>query len=162
MLNEIGTSFPVEMFNHILEHVQGKDLISTACVSKQFNRLTETYANNNLPEGVFGKASQLKYKGDPGDVPNLPLKMYIKFDPAVNMLTLIPEELNNALLDLTSFDKFISDFKNGKDAFESNYRFPLKNIQIDNKTFSEAHQVLLNRNLDEKTAVPASHFFRVS
>jgi|GEM_PF-4629567 len=65
--------------------------------------------------------------------------MYIKFDPAVNMLTLIPEELNNALLDLTSFDKFISDFKNGKDAFESNYRFPLKNIQIDNKTFSEAH-----------------------
>ncbi len=150
MLNEIGASFPVEIFNHILEHVQGKDLIANACVNKQFETLTNLYANNNLPKGVFGKASWLKYKGDPGDVPNLPLKMYVKFDPAVNMLTLIPEGLNKVPLDLASFDKFVSDYKNGKEAFESNYVHPLVNIKV-NDIAGKAHWVLLNRNLTEET-----------
>ena len=61
------------------------------------------------------------------------LKMY-DFDPLSVMLTFIPQAINGKNLTLSSIDRFVSDNKNGKELFKSNYMDELRNWGIDDVT----------------------------
>ena len=77
------------------------------------------------------------------------LKMYA-FDSSKQMLTLILETINGKPLTLSSIDRFVSDSKNGKDAFKSNYLYPLSSIfGITDKTVKpfKAHWVMLSKDV---------------
>ena len=48
------------------------------------------------------------------------------FDPLNEMLTFIPQTINGKKLTLSSIDRFVSDNKNGKELFKSNYMDELR------------------------------------
>ena len=129
--------------------LSNSNLLALSCVNKQFEKLTNDYAKSYRPEGCFGKAEWISYGGNPGDEPYLPLKMIQDFDSSKYMLTFIPETINGEELTLSSFDRFVSDYKNGKDAFESNYRHPLSSAGINDKTVKpfKAHWVMLSKDV---------------
>ena len=144
-------SLPQEVFNEVLKHNKS-NFVATACVSKQFNAFTNDYAKNNLPAGRFCAKEWKSYGGDPGVEPVIPLKMY-DFDSSKWMLTLIPERINGELLTLSGFDRFVSDYKNGKDTFKSNYRYRLSYFGISDKTVKpfKAHWVMLSKDVLDGT-----------
>lgn len=137
---------PEDVWNEIL-HYSESYLVPMACVSRQFEVLTLTYAKNNKPEMRFDKVEWIKRHGDPGDEPPIPLKMY-GFDPQRYTLTLIPETINNELLTLSSFDRFISDCKNSKEPFQTNY-YAFKDSGITERTVKKfkTHWVLLSKEV---------------
>ena len=65
------------------------------------------------------------------------------------MLTLILENIKEEALTLSSIDRFVSDCKNGKDAFKSNYLTPLSDYGIDDNTLKpfKAHWVMLSKDV---------------
>lgn len=141
---------PEDVWNEIL-HYSESYLVRMACVSRQFEVLTLTYAKNNKPKKSFDKAEWIKRNGDPGDEPSIPLKMY-GFDPQRYTLTLIPERINNELLTLRSFDRFISDCKNGKEPFQTNYyAFNDSGITEETAIQFKTHWVLLSKGLFKGT-----------
>jgi len=83
----------------------------------------------------------------------IPLKMIQDFDSSKWMLTWIPETINGQELTLSSMDRFVSDFKNGKDAFKSNYRDLPSNFGIHDKTVKpfKAHWVMLSKDVLDGT-----------
>lgn len=139
--------FPQDVWNEVLKHSKS-DLVALACASQSLNELTNDYAKNNLPAGRFGAKEWKSFGGDPGIEPAIPLKMYA-FDSSKWMLTFIPETINGEKLTLSSFDRFVSDYKNGKNAFKSNYRNPLSNAGINDKTVKpfKAHWVMLSKDV---------------
>lgn len=141
---------PEDVWNEIL-HYSESYLVRMACVSRQFEVLTLTYAKNNKPKDRFDKAEWIKRNGDPGEEPPIPLKMY-SFDPQRYTLTLIPETINNELLTLSSFDRFLSNCKNDKDAFQTNY-YNMNDVRITDKTAIKfkTHWVLLSKGVVKGT-----------
>ncbi len=141
---------PEDVWNEIL-HYSESYLVRMACVSRHFELLTLTYAKNNKPEMRFDKAEWIKRNGDPGEEPPIPLKMY-GFDPKMYTLTLIPETINDELLTLSSFDRFVSNCKNDKDAFQTNYyAFNDSGITEGTAIQFKTHWVLLSKGLFKGT-----------
>ena len=144
---------PQDVWNEVLKHSKS-DLVALACASQSLNELTKDYAKNNLPAGRFGTKEWKGLGGDPGIEPVIPLKMYAIFDSSKQVLTFIPETINGEfLLTLSSIDRFVSDYKNGKDAFKSNYRSPLNDIGIKDETVKpfKAHWVILSKDVLDGT-----------
>jgi len=129
------------------------DLVALACASQLLNKLVQDYAKNNSPVDCFGDKDWKYFGADPSAAHPVPLKMIQVFDSSKWMLTWIPETINGKELTLSSIDHFVSDFKNGKDAFKSIYSFPLKNSGINDKTVEpfKAHWVLLSKDVLDGT-----------
>ena len=155
MIRAHNMAFPVEMccpledYDDILYEVlkySKLSLVAIACVNKQFNALTKKYAENYRPEGCFGRVEWLSFGGDPGIEPHLPLKMIQDFDASKEMLTLIPESINDEPLTLSSIDAFISKHKNSD---KSNYTFPLSQHGIYDNTVKKfkSHFVILSKDV---------------
>ena len=141
---------PEDVWNEIL-HYSESFLVRMACVSRQFKTLTLTYAKNNQPEVRFDKAEWIKFKADPGIEPPIPLKMY-GHDPQRYTLTLIPETINDELLTLSSFDRFVSHCKNDKDTFQTNYyAFNDSGITEGTAIQFKTHWVLLSKGVSKGT-----------
>ncbi len=140
--------FPQDVWNEVLKHSK-PDLVALSVLSQSLNKLTNDYAKSYRPEGCFGKAEWISYGGNPGAEPYLPLKMIQDFDSSKWMLTFIPETINGEELTLSSFDRFVSDYKNGKDAFRSNYRYLLSDYDINDKTVKpfKSHWVMLSKDV---------------
>ena len=140
--------FPKDIWNEVLSKSHS-DLVAISCVSQSLNEWTKVYAEKITPEGCFGPTQWIKRKVDVKVVPKIPLKMIQDFDPLKWMLTLVLEEINGESLTLSSIDCFVSDCKNGKDAFKSNYRYPLSEYGIDDKTVKpfKAHWVMLSKDV---------------
>lgn len=113
--------FPKELFNEVLRESRS-NIVAMSCVSIQFNAYVKDFIEKT-PLGSLGLKEWKSFNGDPGDVFPIPVKLYQNFDPVNEILQFIPEKLNGEYLSLSSIDRFVSDFKNGKDNFKSNYRF---------------------------------------
>ena len=150
-MNEVGMSFPVELFNEILKYSKS-NFVAISCATKQFDALIKDYATNYTPVGSFGKAEWLKHKADPGIVFPIPLKMIQDFDPTTEILTFIPRKLNNKRLTLTLFDKFVKKTKNSD---KSNYSFSLDEYGIPNSSVKKSHWVRLSQNIVPETVTKA-------
>ncbi len=136
---------PKDVCNEILKHSKS-DFVALACVSQSLNHLTNDYAKNNLPAGRFGAKEWKRFGADTGVESAIPLKMY-DFDSSKWLLTFIPETINGKPLTLSSFDRFVSDYKNGKDAFKSNYRNRLNGINDKTVKPFKAHWVMLSKDV---------------
>ena len=106
----------------------------------------------HLVKNTFGAKEWKSFGADPGIEPAIPLKMY-DFDSSNWMLTLIPETINKEPLTLSSIDRFVSDCKNGKNTFKSNYEDLLSNSGINDETVKpfKAHFVMLSKDVLEGT-----------
>lgn len=91
-----------------------------ACVNKHFEKMSREFLKSNPNGDYFGTAEWIKYGADPGIEPLLPLKMFQDFDPSKEILTLIPEMINNEPLTLRSIDILVSKHKK----VTSIYTFP--------------------------------------
>jgi len=143
---------PQDIWSEIVKHSK-TDLVALACANQSLNKLAQDYAKNNPPADCFG-AKDWKYFGAEQTVAHpVPLKMIQDFDSSKWMLTWVPETINGKELTLSSIDQFVSDFKNGKDAFKSTYQFPLSNRVIHDKTVKpfKAHWVMLSRDVLDGT-----------
>ena len=142
-----------DIFAEVLKHSKSS-LVTLACVTKQFNTLTHAFAKNYRPEVCFGRAEWLSFSGDPGIEPplNLPLRIIQNFDPDKQILTFIPETINNIPLTLSSIDRFVSVCKNKT---ESNYSTTLDFFKISDKTGGKvkAHWVLLSKDIFAETCI---------
>jgi len=138
-------SFPQDAFNEIIS-CSKQSLVALSCINKQFNKLTNDYAKNNLPESCFGEKEWKKYGADIGILPAISLKIIQDFDGSKFILTLIPETLNGEPLTLTSIDEFIKSLKKND---ESNYFFSLLKSGISNETAGkhEAHYMMLSKDV---------------
>ena len=144
------SGWPQDIFNEVFKYDQS-NLVAIACVCKQFTSFTKDYAQKNLPIGRFGAKEWKIYGGDVGDEPTIPLKMY-GFNPDEWMLTLIPETINQENLTLTSVDRFVSDYKNGRDNFISNYQARnFHGIKDEIVGKFKTHWVLLSKQILEGT-----------
>lgn len=142
-----------DIFAEVLKHSKSS-LVPLAGVTKQFNALTHAFAKNYRPEGCFGKAEWLSFNGDPGIEPplNLPLRIIQNFDPNKQILTFIPETINDIPLTLSSIDQFVNACKNKT---ESNYSTTLDFFKISNETGGKvkAHWVLLFKDILAETYI---------
>lgn len=146
--NKVVMPLPADLWGEIIFNHTKLELLIIASVSKQFKSLANDYAKNHPPKGCFGKAEWLRYGGDPGVVPQLPLHMYNRFNPYYEMLTLIPETINGELTTLSSIDRFFSYCKKTN---VSNYRNPLDKYEIYDfsiKAF-KSHWVLLSKRISK-------------
>jgi len=127
--------------------------VALACASQSLNKLVQDYAKDNPPADCFSAKDWKIFGADLMVAHPIPLKMIQDFDSLKWMLTWIPETINGKELTLSSFDQFVSDFKNGKDAFKSTYRDPLANRGIVDKTVKpfKAHWVMLSKDVLDGT-----------
>ncbi len=133
---------PLEMWNEIISHIEPANLKVMACLNREFENLTLIYFN------CFGKEDWLKRGVDLGKEPPIPLNMR-NFDPRKYLLTLVPEMIIDQPLTLSSLDRFVSDCKNGKDTFISNYRFNHENHRVNDNIAKKVktHWVLLSKEV---------------
>ena len=143
---------PQDIWNEFVKHSKS-DLVALACASQSLNKLVQDYAKNNPPAECFGAKEWKSFGADVGVVLPVPLKMIQDFDSSKWMLTWIPETINEKELTLSSIDQYVSDSKNGKDAFESNYKYPLSDRGIPDKTVKpfKAHWVMLSKDVLDGT-----------
>lgn len=117
-------------------------LVALSCVSKQLETLAKNFAATYRPEGCFGKVQWLSFKGDPSEETFLPLKMIQDFDPKHQLLTFIPETLNNEPLTLTWIDCFVCK---SKGTIKSNIKgWHNVDITLGN---AKAHWVIISKNI---------------
>jgi len=143
---------PQDIWNEVLKHSKS-DLVALACASQSLNKLAHDYAKNNQPADCFGAKDWKHFGADVGVAHPIPLKMIQDFDSSKWMLTWIPETINGQELTLSSMDQFVSDFKNGIDTFESNYKYPLSDLGIHDKMVKpfKAHWVMLSKDVLDGT-----------
>jgi len=127
--------------------------VALACASQSLNKLVQDYAKDNPPADCFSAKDWKIFGADLMVAHPIPLKMIQDFDSHKWMLTWIPETINGKELTLSSFDQFVSDFKNGKDAFKSAYKYSLSDAGINDKTVKpfKAHWVMLSRDVLDGT-----------
>jgi hypothetical protein len=149
--NEISL-FPLDVWNEVFK-ASKSNLVVLSCTSHLFNKLARDYSENVFSKGCFGIKEWKLFGADMDEelaaLFPIPLKMVQDFDLSKETLTFIPEILNGEPLILSSIDRFVSDFKNGKEVFKSNYRYPLKDCGIDDKTPKpfKAHWVILSKDV---------------
>jgi hypothetical protein len=141
---------PQDIWNVVLKYSKS-DLVALSCASQSLNKFVKDYAKNIVPADCFGAKEWMSFGADPMVALPVPLKMIQDFDSSKWMLTWIPETINGKELTLSSIDQFVSDSKNGKDAFKSNYRYP--QINCFNKTVKpfKAHWVMLSKDVLDGT-----------
>ena len=137
---------PIEMWNTIISHVEPDSLKVMMCVSKEFENLTLIFSS------CFNREDWLKRNVDPGIESPIPSSMR-DFDPRKYLLTLVPGMINDLPLTLSSLDRFVSDCKNGKDSFISNYRNDHKNHRVNDDIAQKVktHWVLLSKDVLDGT-----------
>lgn len=136
-------NFPDEMWQEVISHSK-HSLVLLSCVSKQFETLNKTFAENYRLKYCFGKVQWLSFGGDPGDEPFLPLKMIQNFDPDHQILTFIPETINNEGLTLSSIDRFVSKIAKKNTSYHSRSLILVPDSFV-SKT--KNHWVLLSKNI---------------
>lgn len=147
--NVVNTWLPEEIWQEVTEYSHS-NLINLSLVNKEFEALIKKYAENHRVKYCFGKVQWLSFGGDPGIEPFLPLRMIQDFDHRHQMLTLIPETINNEMLTLRSIDAFVSKSKNTD---ITNYIYPHGNSIIDNIKVEKvkSHWVLLSKTVLDGT-----------
>lgn len=149
MLSEIGNRCPLELFYHVI-NFDKFNLIPLSLLNRKFNELAHAFVQDNLPLKCFGEKEWRRYKGNPGVVTHLPFQLFLNFDSSKEILTFIPETINDEELNLNTIDAFVSAFCNVKTC----YKFPLKSAGIYEKTLkkTEAHWVKLSKDILPETS----------
>ncbi len=148
MLSEIGNRCPIELFYHVIDFDKF-NLIRITLINKKFNELAHAYVKENPPKDCFSVKEWKHYGVNPGIISPLPFQMFLKFDSSKEILTFIPETINDVELTLSSIDAFFSPLINAKTI----YKFPLKSAGISEKTIkkTEAHWVKLSKEISTET-----------
>lgn len=143
---------PKECFWEVLSY-SNLDIVSLACVSKQFYALTTQFAKQCPPEGCFGRVQWEKYGAKVGEEPSMipiALKLYQDCAKGLFMCTFIPETINREPLTLSSIDRFVGECKSVK---KSNFAYPLagRGISDDSVKKFKSHWVILAKDVLEGT-----------
>lgn len=148
MLSEIGNRCPLEVFYHVI-NLDKFNLIPLSLLNRKFNELAHAFVQDNLPLGCFGEKEWRQHGGNPGVVTHLPFQLFLNFDSSKEILTFIPETINDEELNLNTIDAFVSPFCN----VTTCYKFPLKSAGIYEKTLkkTEAHWVILSKDVLPET-----------
>jgi hypothetical protein len=143
---------PLDVWHEVFK-ASKLNLVVLSCTSHLFHKMARDYAENVFAKGCFGikewRLFGAEMDEDFAALFSIPLKMVQDFDPSKETLTFIPEIINGEPLTLSSIDRFVSDFKNGKEVFKSNYRYLLKDYGIDDTTVKpfKAHWVILSKDV---------------
>lgn len=148
MLSEIGNRCPLELFYHVIDFDKF-NLILISLLNRKFKELAHAYVKEHPPKHCFGEKEWNLHKGNPGIETRIPFQMYLNFDPSKEILTFIPETINDVELTLTSLDSFVSSLF----GLETIYKFPLKSAGILEKNLkkTEAHWVILSKDVLPET-----------
>lgn len=149
MINEVGPTFPFDVWKEIVKHSKSH-FVALACVNRQFEILIKTFVTNNPPKGCFGLKEWKNCGANLAVVLPIPLKMYQDFDEEHQILTFIPKKINNQHLTLSSIDQFVCNYtKSGK----SNYLYPLNDCSIYDGTVEKfkSHWVVLSKTVLPET-----------
>lgn len=150
MINEVGISFPLDLWKEIIMYSK-PHLTHVACINRQFEKLAHEYFENHPCKEFIGEKVWIKFGGDPGSVITVPVKMIQDFDATKQILTFIPETINNVPLTLSSFMIFLSDSKiKEKTKFKNSF----SNIaHISDEIISKvrAHWVILSKDVLQGT-----------
>jgi hypothetical protein len=118
-----------ELISKCFSYLKSRELNSCQLVCKTWNILAsddKLWLSILAQEIAFGEEDWKTYFGDPGEVPPLTLEdlKFMKKAGQTHSLTLIPEKIDNEILDLKKFEEMRKNPKKGRPTF-TNFLGPM-------------------------------------